>query len=79
VHQSLTEFKRSYDSVRWEVLCNIPIEFSIPVKMVRLKQICLIVTYNRVRVDKHLSHMLPFKKSLQKGDVLWPLLFNFAL
>ena len=27
-----TEFKEAYDSVRWEVLYNILIEFSIPMK-----------------------------------------------
>jgi len=27
VHQLFVDFKKAYDSVRWEVMCNIPIEF----------------------------------------------------
>jgi hypothetical protein len=30
------DFKTAYDSVRWEVLYNILIEFGIPMKLVRL-------------------------------------------
>jgi len=30
------EFKKACDSVRWEILCNIFIEFGIPNEMVRL-------------------------------------------
>ena len=30
------EFKEAYDSVRWEVLYNILIDFGIPSEMVRL-------------------------------------------
>jgi hypothetical protein len=36
-------------------------------------------TYNRVRVGKNLSEMLPVRNRLTQGDVLSPLLFNFAL
>jgi len=79
VHQSLTDFKRSYDSVRREVLCNIPTEFGIPMKLARLIKICLNVTCNRVRVSKHLSDMYPIKNGLKQGDALSPLLFNFTL
>jgi hypothetical protein len=32
VHQLFTDFKKAYDSVRREVLCNITIEFDIPMK-----------------------------------------------
>ena len=40
---------------------------------------CLNETHSRVRVSKHLSDMFPIKNVLKKGDVLSPLLFNFAL
>ena len=40
---------------------------------------CLNVRYNRDRVDKHLSDMLPVRDCLKQGDALSPLLFNFAL
>jgi len=36
VHQLFIDFKKSYDSVRREVLYNILIEFGIPMKLVRL-------------------------------------------
>ena len=41
VHQLLVGFKKSYDSVRWEVLYNILIQFGIPMKLVRLIKMCL--------------------------------------
>ena len=58
---------------------NILIEFVIPMKLVRLKKMCLNETDGRVRVGKHLSDMFPINNSLQQGDSLWPLLFTFAL
>ena len=68
-----------YDSVRSEVLYNILIEFGIPMKLVRLIKMCLTETYSRVRVGKNLSDMFPIKNGSKQGDVLWPLLLNFAL
>ena len=58
---------------------NILIESAIPMKTVRLIQMCLNETYSSVRVGKHLSDMFPIKNGLKKGDALSPLLFNFAL
>ena len=69
----------SYDSVRWEVLYNILMEFGIPKKLIRLIKMCLTETYSRVRVGKNLSDMFPIKNGLKQGDALSPLLFNFAL
>ena len=40
---------------------------------------CLDETYSRVRVGKNFSDMFPIKNGLNQGDVLSPLLFNFAL
>jgi len=39
---------------------------------------CLNETYNRARVGMHLSNMFPFRNGLKQGDVLLPLIFNFA-
>jgi len=36
VHQLFIDFKKAYDSFRREALCNILIEFGIPMKLVRL-------------------------------------------
>ena len=76
VHQPFIDVKKTYDSVRREVLYNILIEFGIPnKKLVRLIKMCLNETYSRVRVGRHLSQTLHIKK----GDSLSPLLFNFDL
>jgi hypothetical protein len=53
--------------------------FGVPRKLVRLKKICLIETYSRVRVSKYLSDRFPIRNGLKQGDALSPLLFNFAL
>ena len=44
VHQLFIDFKKTYDSVRREVLYNILIEFGIPKKLVRLIKVCLTET-----------------------------------
>jgi hypothetical protein len=41
VHQLFIDFKEAYDSVKREVLYIILIEFSIPMKLVRLIKMCL--------------------------------------
>ena len=62
-----------------EVLYNILIQFGIPTKLVRLIKMCLNETYSRVSVRKNLSDMFHIRNGLKQGDVLSPLLFNFAL
>ena len=79
VHQLFIDFKKAFDSVRREALYNILIEFGIPKKLVRLIKMCLTETYSRVRVGKNLSEMFPIRNGLKQGDVVSPLLFNFAL
>jgi hypothetical protein len=78
VHQLFIDFNKVYDSVRREVLYDILIEFGILMKQVRLIKMCLNETYSRVRVGKHLSDTFPIKNCLKQGNVLSPLLFNFA-
>jgi hypothetical protein len=36
VHQPFIDFKKVYDSIRWEVLYNILKEFGVPIKLIRL-------------------------------------------
>ena len=79
MHQLFIDVKKAYDSVRREVLYNILTEFGIPKKLVRLIKMCLTETYSRVRVGKNLSDMFAIRNGLKQGDVLSPLLFNFAL
>ena len=58
---------------------NILLEFGIPIKLVRVINMCLTETYSRVRVDMNFSDMFPIRNGLKQGDALSPLLFNFAL
>ena len=79
MHQLFTDFKKTYDSFRREVLYNIIIEFAIHMKLVSLIKMCHNETYSRVRVGKLLYDMLPIKNGLKQGEASSPLLFNFAL
>ena len=47
VHQLFIDVKKTYDSVRREVLYNILIDFGVPKKLVRLVKTCLTETYSR--------------------------------
>jgi hypothetical protein len=40
---------------------------------------CLNETYSKVHIGKHLSDSFPIQNGLKQGDVLSPLLLNFAL
>jgi hypothetical protein len=55
--------------VRREVLYNIPIEFGVPMKLVRLIKMCLNETYSKVRIGKHLSDSFPIENGLKQGDL----------
>jgi hypothetical protein len=79
VHQLFTDFKEAYDSIRRKVFYNILLEFGIPKKLVRLIKMCLNETYSKVCVGKLVSYKFPLWNGLKQGDVLSPLLFNFAL
>jgi hypothetical protein len=65
VHQLFTDYKKSYDSVKREVLYNIFSEFGISMKLVRLTEMCLNESYSKVGVDKHLSRMFPIRNGLK--------------
>jgi hypothetical protein len=79
VLQLFVDFKKAYNSVRWEVLYNILMEFGVPMKLVRLIKMCLNKTYSKVRIGKHLSDHFRIQNGLKQGDALSPLLFNFTL
>jgi hypothetical protein len=62
-----------------KVLYNILIEFAVPMKLIRLIEMCLNETCSEVHIDNHLSDSFPIQNCLKQGDALSPLLFNFAL
>jgi hypothetical protein len=47
--------------------------------VVRLIKMCPSKTCSRVWVGRHLSDMFPIKNGFKLGDVVSPLIFNFAL
>jgi len=77
-NQLFIDFNKAYDSVRREYLYNILIEFGIPMKLVKLIYMCMTETYSRVRIGKNLSDIFSVRNRRKTGDVLLPLLFNFA-
>jgi hypothetical protein len=72
VHQLFIYFKKAYDLVRREVLYNILIGFGVPMKLVRLIEMCLNETYSKVRIGKHLSASFPIQNGLKQGDAITP-------
>jgi len=75
--QLFIDLKKTYDSVRMEVLYNIPIESGIPMQLVELITMCLNETCSRVRVGKHLSDMFPIRNGLKQGDAFSPCFSTF--
>jgi hypothetical protein len=52
VHQLFIGFEKVYDSVRREVLYDIPIDFGIPMKLAWVIRMYLNETYSKVRIGK---------------------------
>ena len=60
MHQLFIDFKKAFDSFRWEILYNI-IEFGTLIEVVKVIKMCLRETCSRVRVGKNLSDIFPSK------------------
>jgi hypothetical protein len=52
-HQLFIDFKKTYDSVRREVLYNILMDFGVPMKLDRLIEMSLNETYCDVHIGKY--------------------------
>jgi hypothetical protein len=65
VRQLFIDFKNAYDLVRWEVLYSILIEYGIPMKFVRLINVCLNKMYSRGRVGKNLFDTFVIRNGLK--------------
>jgi len=63
VHQLFIEFKKAYDSVSREVLYNIPIEFGIPMQLVRVIKLWGCYTSSKLQAEglPNVGCPLPFK------------------
>jgi hypothetical protein len=44
------------------------VEFGIPVKLVRLIEICLNLVDSEVSIGKHFAYAFPIQNGLKKGD-----------
>jgi hypothetical protein len=64
---TLHSSRKAYVSVRREVLCNILIEFGVPMKLVRLIKMYLNETCKKVRIVKHLSDSFPIQNGLKQA------------
>jgi hypothetical protein len=79
VHHLFIDFKKSYDSVKREVLYNVLLEFGMPKKPVRPNKMCSNETHSKIHVRKIFSDKFPIQNGLKQEYALSPLLFNFAL
>jgi hypothetical protein len=70
VHQLFIDFKKTFDSVRREVLYSILIEFGIPRKPAETIKMCLNETYSTVRIGKYQSDKFPIQNGLKQEDAL---------
>jgi hypothetical protein len=68
VHHLFVDFKKAYDSVRREVLCNILLESGMLRKLVGLIKVRLNENYSTVRVGKNLPDKFTTQKSLKQGE-----------
>jgi hypothetical protein len=79
VRQLFVDFKKTYNSVKREVLYNILIQFGVQIKLVRLINTCFNETYSDVRLGKYLHDNFSIHNGLKQGDALSSLLLKFAL
>jgi Reverse transcriptase (RNA-dependent DNA polymerase). len=66
VCQLFTDFEKAYDSIKRESLYDILIKFGVPRKLVRLTNICLNGTRNKVRIGNYLSSNFPLENCLKQ-------------
>ena len=55
---SIYNWKKACNSVRSKILYSVIIELGIPMKLVRLMNTCLNVTYRKVQAKKRLIHFI---------------------
>jgi len=65
VLQLFMDFKKAYDPVRRGVLHIIIIEFGVPMKLVRLNEMCLNETFSKFHIGKDSSDAFPIQNDLK--------------
>ena len=73
------DFKQAYDSIHRPSLWSILNDFNIPVKLIRLIQMCYRNTRCRVKVAGELTDSFSIQGGLKQGCCLSTLLFNLSL
>lgn len=58
-------------------MCNIIIEFGISMNLVRLINMCLNKSCDKLLMRKDLSDVFPIQSGLKQGDALLPFVLNF--
>ena len=79
VYHLFIDFKQAYDSVHRDSLWNILREFQLPSHLVSLIKMCYTDTQCKVRIGKISTDPFRIKSGLRQGDIMSPILFNFAL
>ena len=73
MHQLSVDCKKAYDSVRREGLCNVLTLFGVPMKLVRLTQVCCSEAYSTVREGKYTSDTFAVTNDLKQEGALIPI------
>jgi len=66
VHELFIDFEKAYDSLRRKVLYNTLVEFDIPIRLVRLIQMCFNESCCKFRAGKNLSDALLIQNGLKQ-------------
>jgi hypothetical protein len=74
VHQLFIDIKKVKTEI---ILYNIPIEFTVPMKLLRLIKMCIFETYTKVFVGKRFSDV-SYLEWFRKGRCLIAIVFQFC-
>lgn len=79
LHMVFVDYKQAYDSVNREKLWEALKTFRIPLKIIKMVQLCNSETYSKVKIGNEVSMAFEIKSGLRQGDAMSPILFNMAL
>jgi len=79
LHMVFVDYKQAYDSVNREKLWEALKTFGIPLKIIKMVQLCNSETYSKVKLGNEVSMAFEIKSGLRQGDAMSPILFNMAL